>query len=453
MKLLVIIGDVILWNILLMQIPVENDGAQGDGMLQTHLVLSLLYICCAQKGGVVFHRPKVRKHQIVGGVLQTMTLFAASSAVLLWWGGFRMPHWGWYTGFLVGTTLLISCYRLGLRKMVRAYRLSEKNVRHVVLVGSNDNIVELCNELRHDPSLGAVIDGYFDDKPCDKFGMDIPWLGQPKDVIGFLKAHTNVHECYCCLPSARKDEIMPIIFHCENHLVHFYSVPNVRNYLRNRMHFNIIGDVPYLSLHEEPLSSAGNRAVKRCFDILFSLTFLCTLFPFVLLIVTLATKATMPGPVFFRQKRNGLNGKEFYCLKFRSMRVNDDADKLQATKDDPRKTKWGNLMRKTNIDELPQFINVLMGDMSVVGPRPHMVRHTEEYSQVIDKYMVRHWVKPGITGWSQVTGFRGETQELSQMAGRIHGDIWYIEHWSLRLDLYIIYKTIANTLRGEDKAY
>lgn len=239
-----------------------------------------------------------------------------------------------------------------------------------------------------------------------------------------------------------------------NNVVHFYSVPNVSNYLHHRMYFNMIGSVPYLSFFRDPLSSSvQNRVIKRTFDIVFSLTFLCTLFPIVLLVVAVITKITMPGPLFFRQKRNGLNDKVFYCIKFRSMRVNDDADKVQATKDDPRKTKWGNIMRKTNIDELPQFINVLLGDMSVVGPRPHMLKHTEEYSQLIDKYMVRHFVRPGITGWSQVTGFRGETKELSQMEGRVKGDIWYIEHWTFWLDLYIIFKTIANAIRGEKEAY
>ena len=239
-----------------------------------------------------------------------------------------------------------------------------------------------------------------------------------------------------------------------NNVVHFYSVPNVSNYLHHRMYFNMIGTVPYLSFFRDPLSSSvQNRVIKRTFDIVFSLTFLCTIFPIVLLVVAVITKITMPGPLFFRQKRNGLNDKVFYCIKFRSMRVNDDADKVQATKDDPRKTKWGNIMRKTNIDELPQFINVLLGDMSVVGPRPHMLKHTEEYSQIIDKYMVRHFVRPGITGWSQVTGFRGETKELSQMEGRVKGDIWYIEHWTFWLDLYIIFKTIANAIRGEKEAY
>ena len=135
------------------------------------------------------------------------------------------------------------------------------------------------------------------------------------------------------------------------------------------------------------------------------------------------------------------------------MRVNIDSDKLQATANDPRKTKIGDFIRKTSIDELPQFINVLLGQMSVVGPRPHMLKHTEEYSRLIDKYMVRHLVKPGITGWAQVTGYRGETKELWQMEGRVQRDVWYLEHWTFLLDLYIIYKTVRNAVRGEKEAY
>ena len=223
--------------------------------------------------------------------------------------------------------------------------------------------------------------------------------------------------------------------------------------MHHRMYFNMLGNVPYLSFYNEPLALFENRVVKRLFDIAVSLTFLCTLFPIILIIVAIVTKATMPGPIFFRQKRTGLNGQDFYCLKFRSMKVNDDADTLQATKDDPRKTKWGDIMRKTNIDELPQFINVLLGQMSIVGPRPHMVKQTNDYSKIIDDYMVRHYVKPGITGWSQVTGYRGETKRLSQMEGRVRGDIWYLEHWSIWLDIYIMYKTVANAVAGDKNAY
>ena len=219
------------------------------------------------------------------------------------------------------------------------------------------------------------------------------------------------------------------------------------------MHLELIGSVPVLDIRQEPLAQPENRLAKRLFDIVFSLLFLCTIFPIIFIIIGLAIKITSPGPIFFKQKRIGEEIKEFWCYKFRSMRVNKDSDKVQATLNDPRKTRLGNFMRKTSIDELPQFINVLLGDMSVVGPRPHMLKHTEEYSKLIDKYMVRHLVKPGITGWAQVTGFRGETKELWQMEGRVERDIWYLEHWTFMLDLYIIYKTVKNAVKGEKEAY
>ena len=199
------------------------------------------------------------------------------------------------------------------------------------------------------------------------------------------------------------------------------------------------------------MSPAINR-IKRGLDILGSITGMIVFSPLFLLIY-LVIKIENGGKVIFSQERIGYQGKPFILYKFRSMKVNAEADTLQATKDDPRKTRWGNIMRKTNIDELPQFINVLLGDMSVVGPRPHMLKHTEEYSKLINKYMVRHFVKPGITGWSQVTGYRGETKELKDMEGRVIGDIWYIEHWSFWLDIYIIYKTVRNAIHGEKNAY
>lgn len=164
-------------------------------------------------------------------------------------------------------------------------------------------------------------------------------------------------------------------------------------------------------------------------------------------------KITSPGPIFFKQDRNGENGEIFQCYKFRSMKVNKDSDKIQATKNDPRKTKFGNFLRKSNLDEMPQFINVFKGEMSLVGPRPHMLKHTEEYSQLVDKYMMRHLVKPGITGWAQVTGFRGETKKVSQMEGRVKRDLWYIENWTFLLDLRIMVMTVVNMFRGEKNAY
>lgn len=193
-------------------------------------------------------------------------------------------------------------------------------------------------------------------------------------------------------------------------------------------------------------------AIKRGFDIAFSFV-VCFVLLFFIPFIALIIKIQSHGPVFFVQERTGLAGRTFHCLKFRSMRLNGECDKKQCQKHDPRVFPFGRFLRRTNLDELPQFINVLIGDMSVVGPRPHMLYHTETYSKLIPKYMRRHVCRPGITGWAQVTGFRGETQELWQMKGRVSRDLWYIEHWSPWLDLRIILMTVKNIFVSDDKAY
>jgi exopolysaccharide biosynthesis polyprenyl glycosylphosphotransferase len=208
-----------------------------------------------------------------------------------------------------------------------------------------------------------------------------------------------------------------------------------------------------MTLRNEPLENIVNRFVKRLFDIGFStLVFILFLWWFIPLIA-LIIKLTSKGPVFFIQERSGIKNKSFNVIKFRTMYVNDDAHYKQATKYDERITPIGKFLRSTSLDEMPQFINVLTGQMSVIGPRPHMLKHTEEYSKIIDKFMVRHLVKPGITGWAQVNGYRGETKEVEDMEGRVRADVWYIENWSFTLDIKIIILTIINLLRGEENAF
>lgn len=327
------------------------------------------------------------------------------------------------------------------------------NSRTALLIGSAENMQEIYHAMINDPTSGFRVMGYFAETISSQFPEKNFYLGTPDQALNYLHTH-QVDHVYCGLSSTQSQLILPIINYCENHLIRFYSVPNVRNYLKRRMYFVQFGsNVPVLAIRREPLGKLSNRFVKRIFDIVFSGIFLCTLFPIISIIVGLAIKLTSPGPIFFRQKRSGQDGREFMCYKFRSMRINKDSDSVQATKDDPRKTRLGNFLRKTNIDELPQFINVFLGDMSVVGPRPHMLKHTQEYSQLIDKFMVRHLVRPGITGWAQVTGYRGETNELWKMEGRVERDIWYLEHWSFLLDLYIIFRTLKNAVQGEKKAY
>ena len=219
------------------------------------------------------------------------------------------------------------------------------------------------------------------------------------------------------------------------------------------MILEVMESVPLLTIRTEPLQSPYNRFIKRCFDILFSASVLILVFPLLYIIAGILIKISSKGPILFKQKRTGLYGKVFECYKFRTMHINEDADTVQAVRDDPRTTKIGSFLRRTNLDEFPQFINVLKSDMSVVGPRPHMLKHTEQYSILIDKYMIRHLVKPGITGWAQITGYRGETRTLEQMEGRVKRDVWYLENWSFFLDLKIVVVTIISMFRGESNAY
>lgn len=273
-------------------------------------------------------------------------------------------------------------------------------------------------------------------------------------VMSYLRQHQEVTDLYMVPDTDYTAETDEIFRYCEDHMIRFYALPVFMEFLTKRMELSHLGSTMLLSVRNEPLKDPVNRGVKRLFDILTSGLFLLTVFPIVYLIAGIIIKIQSPGPILFKQKRNGLDGKEFYCLKFRSMHVNKDSDRIQATKNDPRKFKFGNLMRKTNIDELPQFINVFKGDMSLVGPRPHMLLHTQEYSRLIRRYMVRHLVKPGITGWAQVQGFRGETKTLDQMENRVKADIWYVENWSFGLDLRIMWRTLLNMLRhNEENAY
>lgn len=450
----VLAGDIIISNLLYwMFCSLFKCDFSIATMRQTMVASTLIYFACTVQNGVVLYRRKVSNHQIVMRVMKNTTIYAACCTILFTIGGFNHPTLIRMLAYWTSMFVCISIFRVFVRRMVVKWRCRPSHVRNVVFAGSNDNAHDMFYEMTETKMLGFNVVGYFDHEPNKEFSALCKYLGTPAEMPEYLSKNKNIHEVYCCISSQYKDEILAIIRHCEQNIIHFYSMPNVNKYLHHRMYLNMLGNVPYLSLYNEPLSHIENRALKRLFDIAVSLTFLVTLFPFILLVVAIITKITMPGPIFFRQKRTGLNGRDFYCLKFRSMRVNSDADTLQATEHDPRKTKWGNIMRKTNIDEMPQFINVLLGQMSVVGPRPHMVKQTNDYSKMIENYMVRHYIKPGITGWSQVTGFRGETKYLSQMEGRVMGDIWYMEHWSIWLDIYIMYKTVANALQGDKQAF
>lgn len=365
---------------------------------------------------------------------------------------------GWLL-FGIGTLffILLIFKRIVERWFIRLYRSAGRNSRAVTLVGSDSELLEIYKKLVNDPTLGYKILGYYGDEWTDE-GKQIEGLKRLGSYEDFLNAVDNPDELqlgdelYLCVSRKERHVIRKISKMCDHKVVRFFYVPVSVETIGLSLKRELLDDMEVFTTYENPLQSSANRAIKRLFDICFSIIFLiptALIFPFVYVII----KIQSPGPLFFRQKRTGLDGKDFEMLKFRSMHVNKDADKIQATKNDPRKYPFGNFMRKSNIDELPQFLNVLKGDMSIVGPRPHMLLHTEMYSELIDKYMVRHFVKPGLTGWAQVTGFRGETKELWQMEGRVKRDIWYMEHWSIWLDIRIIWMTVKTIFVHDKNAY
>ena len=345
----------------------------------------------------------------------------------------------------------LSMWRVFVRSSLKLYRRKGRNFKNAIIVGAGKNGLRLYDALNNDLAYGYKVIGFFDDNPMLK--GELPnLLGMTHEVESFIE-NNFVDHIYCTLPGAQDEKTLRIMNYAEKHAIRFFWVPEVARSIRRGMEMEIIAMMPVLSLRHEPLLYGYNRMLKRFFDIIFSLTFLVTLFPFIYIVVAIVTKVTSPGPIFFKQMRTGLQGRDFYCYKFRSMQVNDEADELQAKKDDPRKTRFGDFLRRSNLDEFPQFWNVFKGDMSVVGPRPHMLKHTDLYSSIIDKYMVRHLVKPGITGWAQVNGCRGETRTVSAMERRVECDVWYIENWSFMLDLKIIMVTIFNMFKGDRNAY
>ena len=414
---------------------------------------NVAYGCAVSLIKLSLHKRMTAPYQVIKNTTYTAIVYAVFLAAFLGFlhyfvpGPFRsMAIAGLFWAFAITE-------RLSARKLLANYRTRGGNVSYVVFVGYDRNVRKIVHDMK-DSWTGYIVRGLFSDGTEYRDELpEVPFLGTNDKAYNYLQ-HTDIDEIYICLPDSYDASLQPVIHHCEQNRVKIYYVPQSHSSGDDRMTVPVkFGDTYVLALYNEPLQSLGSRLVKRTFDIVFSSLFLFTLFPIIYLIVAIVTKITMPGPVFFKQTRTGYDGKDFTMIKFRSMKVNDDADTKQATKDDERVTKWGKFLRHSSIDELPQFINVFRGDMSVVGPRPHMLAHTEYYSQHISDYMIRHYVKPGITGWAQTHGERGETKEVEDMARRVEKDIWYVEHWSLSLDLHIIVKTIRDAIVGDSKAY
>jgi putative colanic acid biosynthesis UDP-glucose lipid carrier transferase len=355
----------------------------------------------------------------------------------------------------IGLFITLLMFRTIERLLLGLLRRKGRNTRSVLFVGNDPANLAIYEELISDSTTGYRVIGYYSDNDIEHAPETLVRLGNYSDFVNSIDGKTEfpvVDELYCSLSHAEDTIIRKIMKFCDKEVIRFIYVPRIFPNMQLSLKPEIIGKSVVYTNHHEPLMGFTNKVLKRSFDVFFSILALLILLPFIPLIA-LIVKSQSPGPLLFKQKRTGMNGRIFTCYKFRSMHINDDADRLQATKRDPRKFSFGNFMRKYNIDEMPQFYNVLRSDMSIVGPRPHMTLHTEKYSALIEKYMVRHFAKPGITGLAQVTGYRGETEELWQMEGRIRKDIWYIENWTFWLDIKICFMTLATMFKHDENAY
>lgn len=335
-------------------------------------------------------------------------------------------------------------FKLGVFYLLKKYRTAlGGNYRRVVILGVNSKTLQLEQFFNYNKAYGYQVVKKFDIKDTN--------TSLEKSFAYIIE--NNIDEIYCSIAEFTNDQIREISDFTDNNLKILKFIPDNKEIFTKKLDYQYLGITPVLALRTIPIDTSINQFIKRTFDIVLSIVVMVGLLSWLTPIMAILIKLDSKGPVFFKQKRNGLDYKEFYCYKFRSMTPNETADLHQVSRNDDRITRVGKFIRKTSMDELPQFINVLKGDMSVVGPRPHMVSHTHMYAERIDKFMVRHFIKPGITGLAQVSGYRGEVETDNDIINRVKFDIFYVENWSLLLDIKIIIITIVKALTGDDKAY
>lgn len=430
----------------------------SEDKFHVFLLLNNLAMVLAQyKYGTVIHRLMVDGADVFKRVFQLSVAQVFLSYIILKLIDYHLPVGRVYAilGPIIFLTLLL--FRNAEWSVVKWFRARGKNTRYVTFIGSDAELENIYHSLNKEASIGYNILGYYADD-------EIKWNGKETSLeqlgsLDYFMSHMDCKEelklgdeIYVSLSRLKKDVISKISRFCDQNMIRFYFVPVSVESIGLNMKREWIDDVEIYTTYESPLSNTFNRVVKRLFDIVFSCVILVFLMPFIPLIAYLI-KRQSSGPVFYKQKRTGYEGKMFNCYKFRSLHANHQADNTQVSREDPRVFPFGHFMRRMSIDELPQFWNVLKGDMSIVGPRPHMLFHTEKYGEIVDRYMVRHFVKPGISGWAQVTGYRGETKEQWQMEERVKRDIWYTEHWTFWLDVKIIWMTITKVLSKDENAY
>lgn len=353
--------------------------------------------------------------------------------------------------FLVHTTIigLIFVNKFFTFYVLKIYRKLGRNYRRVVVIGDDDVSRRIIRFFKTEENFGYRYLGFYSNKKSNRNS----YLGTISQIHEILNFDELVDEIYCSPSVMGEEKRKELIWFSKSNNIKFKILSKPNDIYSKNLSLEYYETIPVYSVEELPFEREEIRFVKRAFDIIFSLAVIIILLSWTYPILWIIIKLDSKGPVIFKQKREGLNGSNFSCYKFRSMIMNDESDEKSAQKGDDRITRFGRVLRKTSLDEFPQFFNVLIGDMSVVGPRPHMTKQSKGFEIKIDNYYKRNAIKPGITGLAQVSGYRGEVKKKSDIENRIRLDIFYIKKWSFLLDLKIILSTVINLFKGEEKAY
>lgn len=425
-------------------------GAPCDNCLLLATITSIFYLLFAESSHL-YRSWRISNFQ--GQVVATLVPWSGACLVLVAYFFFtqsgiafsRVVMALWFVLTAVGLVLWRYLARIALSRL----RNHGFNTRNAAIIGTTANGIELAHEFQHNHALGITLLGFYEDRGRERIdgSLPAPMLGKVEDALEQAKEGKLQH-VYIAMPMHAKDRIARYLNQFADTTATTYLVPDFFTYNLLHSRWQTIGHVHTLSVHDTPFNGIAAWA-KRIEDIVLSTLILLLISP-VLLAVAIGVKRSSPGPVIFKQYRYGLDGRKIEVWKFRSMSVMDNGDVVkQATKNDPRVTPFGAFIRRTSLDELPQFFNVLQGSMSIVGPRPHAVAHNEQYRAIVDRYMLRHKVKPGITGWAQINGYRGETDTLDKMEKRVQFDLEYIQNWSLWMDIKIVFATVFKGFVGK----
>ncbi len=419
--------------------------------LQYWIWINIIWVICVWFGGL--YGEKI--------ILSFETFFSRTVKVYLFWFSFLILY-EFFTGefilsrlfifsviFSFGFGLVLDRFAyIGLKLYVKK---GNRYVKRILIVGYNNTAKKLVSYLEQE-GINTEIIGFTENEDNVTELSHYPILSDIRSTVEVSKQY-KVDEIFSSVTPEQNADLYPIIQQAEHECIRFRIVPDFSVFIKGPFYVSYLNDMPVLTVRSVALDDFNSRVTKRIFDIAMSSFVILFILSWLIPLLSLLIFIESPGPVFFSQFRTGKNKRSFLCYKFRSMKINKNADLQQATKNDDRITKIGSFLRRTSLDEFPQFINVLIGNMSIVGPRPHMIKHTDDYSKIVEQYMVRHFSKPGITGWAQVNGYRGEITETTEIKNRVYFDIWYLENWSLLLDIKIIFLTVFNVLKGEKNAY